>query len=681
MITPALQFLNVPGAAALGALIALFPLIVLLYFLKLKRQEQLISSTWLWHRTVEDLRVNAPFQRIRKNLLLLLQLLILAGLLFAWLRPAKMSAERGGKYRLLLIDTSASMNARDVPEGTRLDAAKMLAVERIEELLTTGEQSDLMAICSFNERVRLETPFVSDRNQLRKAVERIKPTYRATDFSDAAKLVNSLLSDKGSSELYIISDGRFEAPTFDAEGRFIERERDVEVSEDDFGGQDVEESVSESLRKSRLLRADQELQAGHVVFVPVGKCSNNVGITGLAVMSSPDNPKILNVHVRFQNFDVSERIVPFRLYFEDVLVESSQVVLPAGREYSNASFMLESASEGLLRAVVDVEDDLPEDNEVMTVLVRARPVRVLLVSSKRDWILEKLFDSDDRVVHDRMDSSLFAARDTSESEYDVVIINGQPAEFYDVPMENTIYMNCAPPADEGFTHLGSEKNPQIYYPNESHPVMRAVGMDMVTITEAMKIAVPRDAVSLLEGSVGPLISARVEGQRRIIHVGFNIYKSSWPLTISFPIFYANALRWLAGAEKDIADLKFSVGQMVELPRDFSNAETATVILPDQTKEEVRPQPDGSFYFTHTEQLGLYRVEAEDAQPFHFAINLMNPRGESFLMPEDEADVGGARVAGSVKMQKRTSELWKYLAVAAFAILCFEWYIFNRRVYV
>ncbi len=63
------------------------PLLLLLYFLKLKRREQIVSSTLLWKRAVQDLQVNAPFQRIRHNILLLLQLLMLLAILLAVAGP------------------------------------------------------------------------------------------------------------------------------------------------------------------------------------------------------------------------------------------------------------------------------------------------------------------------------------------------------------------------------------------------------------------------------------------------------------------------------------------------------------------------------------------------------------------------------------------------------------------
>ncbi len=61
-----------------GLLLAVPPAIILLYFLKLRREPLEVPSTYLWHRTIEDLHVNSIWQRLRQNLLLFLQLLLIA---------------------------------------------------------------------------------------------------------------------------------------------------------------------------------------------------------------------------------------------------------------------------------------------------------------------------------------------------------------------------------------------------------------------------------------------------------------------------------------------------------------------------------------------------------------------------------------------------------------------------
>ena len=126
-----------PMLAGIVAAIAI-PTLIILYFLKLRRIPREVSSTLLWKKTIQDLQANAPFQRLRKNLLLFLQLIVLGLILLALAQPRSATTSEQGKKYLIMIDRSASMAAVDgndtLGSKSRLERAKEEAITLIESL-------------------------------------------------------------------------------------------------------------------------------------------------------------------------------------------------------------------------------------------------------------------------------------------------------------------------------------------------------------------------------------------------------------------------------------------------------------------------------------------------------------------------------------------------------------------
>ena len=104
-------------------LLLLIPLLLLLYVLKLRRKTYVVSSCVLWEQAIEDMKANTPFQRLRRNLLLPLQIVFLTLMVFALARPFWRGAAYAAQNTILLIDGSASMKATDTGE-TRFEMAK-----------------------------------------------------------------------------------------------------------------------------------------------------------------------------------------------------------------------------------------------------------------------------------------------------------------------------------------------------------------------------------------------------------------------------------------------------------------------------------------------------------------------------------------------------------------------------
>src|SRR5262245_34376561 len=127
-----------PMYAYIAAAIAV-PSLIILYFLKLRRRDLEISTTLLWKKAIQDLQANAPFQKLRRNLLLFLQLLVLTGIILALGQPHIKGQNIVGSKHVILIDRSGSMAGLDEDDGkggkmSRLGAAKKQAVAMVESL-------------------------------------------------------------------------------------------------------------------------------------------------------------------------------------------------------------------------------------------------------------------------------------------------------------------------------------------------------------------------------------------------------------------------------------------------------------------------------------------------------------------------------------------------------------------
>src|SRR5262245_23732614 len=171
------------------------PLLILLYFLKLKRKPVQVPSTFLWKKSVEDLHVICLSQWLLNTILFILQLLVLLALIYGILAPRLHGAGGRGKHYILMIDNSASMSATDVAPN-RLEWAK---AEAIKEIDAAGD-NDFGMLIVFNSRAEIRHSYTSDRASLRQRVRDIEQTQRTTQIDEALHLADSLANPRTSTE-------------------------------------------------------------------------------------------------------------------------------------------------------------------------------------------------------------------------------------------------------------------------------------------------------------------------------------------------------------------------------------------------------------------------------------------------------------------------------------------------
>ena len=119
--------------------------------------------------------------------------------------------------------------------------------------------------------------------------------------------------------------------------------------------------------------------------------------------------------------------------------------------------------------------------------------------------------------------------------------------------------------------------------------------------------------------------------------------------------------------------------------------------PRPTAGRPRPStrtPQGTFVYNQADTTGLYHARWEPDGLLPFAVNLFDFRESDLAprglvpegVPESQADaykikIGYNPVVGTQQPMDRKQDWWKCLAGAVLAVLLFEWYIYNKRVYV
>lgn len=195
-------------ALSAAALFALIVPLVLFYFLKLRRPRLEVPSLYLWRQVLNDSRVNSPFQRFKRNLLLLLQLLALIALVLAAMQPYWRGREGRAERLPVLVDCSASMAALDRPGGrSRLDEAKARARKLIDELLPDQE----LCIVPFARTARRGTGFSNDKRVLRAALDAIEVEDVPSDIEAPLRLAQALGRSASFESVLFLSDGNVPA--------------------------------------------------------------------------------------------------------------------------------------------------------------------------------------------------------------------------------------------------------------------------------------------------------------------------------------------------------------------------------------------------------------------------------------------------------------------------------------
>lgn len=614
-----MTFLNPAGLLFLLAI----PVVIVFHLLKIRRQQVAVSSTLLWADSLRDQLASAPFRRLKPNLLLLLQLLTILVLALTLAKPVRTVLASGYERNVFILDVSASMQAGDV-QGSRFAAAQQAALAAVESL-RPGQRA---MVIESGQEARVLVPFTEDRRALRQAIQALQPLDVSGRLSEAFRLAQaSLLVGGGQAAVEVFTDGAYE------------------------------------------LSGLPDLGPTAIHWRRYAGRGHNIGVTAFEVRKTYFGSFDYQAYLSVANYSREPSTFELTLTLDGRPLKTERVNLdPEVKRSIVLPFTHDGG--GILRAEINAEDDLAADNHAAAVIPAPHPVRVLLVSQGNAF-LEKALAADPQVQVETGTVEQFG----KAGEYDVVILDGVPVKK--VPAGRYLFINTLPEGTS-LNLQGRVEDPPIIDWDRTHPVLRYLDLSKVIVQDAMRVRPMGSGRALVESNLTPLIYALDEGGLKAVFVGFDLYRTDFPLRVAFPLFVSNALRWLYPSQLEDAGLQLSTGQplTVSLP---AGSGAATVVDPTGKTHRLRPDADGRIGFVETTHAGIYAVKAGTWEQ-RFAVNLLD-EGESNIAPRAQFPTERAGQAPSQDHPTTfpsRQQLWRLFAALALALLLLEGVLYYRE---
>ncbi|MBO7402832.1 MAG: BatA and WFA domain-containing protein [Lachnospiraceae bacterium] len=598
------------------ALLALIPVIIILYLLKQKTEPHKFPSLFLWRETYRNMHSDTPWEKLKKSLLMVMQILTVIALIIALMSPYIRAKNATSDHVILVMDTSASMKTRYEGDETRLDIAIRDAVSFIERM-----PSD--ASISIIESNKDATLLLSDSSDKSLAIRKIK-ALEATNFTGSceagASMVHSMTVQWESCQVICYTDtalsGSFSGTTctvFDVynycENKYVE-----------YVGHGRNADGSLTIL-AKITNDSGEPLTGEANLYGDGK---------IIAVSAP-----LNIPAK--SSDV--------VYFENISFSGSSVCV----ELNNA------------------HDALPEDDRAYDIITDIKACEALLLTN-RNLYLEKAIALIDGInVTKSADAASFEVL-TAGKKYDLYIFDGMvPDEI--PPYGNLIFIDaydgniCAKDKEVGGIVVRTEESKlTAYLDNYKFGVSGASAVKLPLWADPFLVSRDENETYCI-GAYGS------ENGRAVCMLGFDFHNSDLPLKLEFPILMYNIMSYCAGTGM-LQTTVVNAGNSIHIN---SGQENVTITYPSGRSDALSSL---SANFSDTGELGVYslaRVRENKPEKEYFAVNF--PKSESTAIRSQSET--GHNVISVDATATGTMSLRTIIILIILGLLVAEWIVFLR----
>lgn len=452
-------------------LLLTIPPVIMLYILKRKYKEEVISSSLLWKEVYKNTRANTPWEKFKKNIMLLLQIIIILSIILALMSPFISIGGKSYKNVIMVIDNTASMNTIYDDSNSRLEQGKTLA----KEYLNSTKDGTNTYIISYDGTSNLLLNGDFNKSNAASIIDKISASYSSGDISDVVSFVKAIGDGIGE---------EYEALIF----------TDKQVAISDINGR----------------------------IVYLGNSGLNASVDNVSHKFVDDKVKVI---ANVTNNGDSLYEGDFSLYNGEELVAVQGVTLQVG-ESKTLYFELDSLNSDYLKGELSRKDILMEDNTYYHVVNENKVKKILLVTDENVF-LEKAFGIiENTEVYKTNDVSNI----TENDEYDLYVFDNKMPKV--MPSKGSIlFIN--PNSNEFFNVLEGGEIGQATAVKGS--VSSYLEDTQFTLSEYNIIETPYYGTNILTIDNNSIGFKGEINDRKIAALSFDLHSTDFALKKEFPI--------------------------------------------------------------------------------------------------------------------------------------------------
>ena len=608
-------FLNLSLPEFLAILGSLSSVVVALYLLDRMRKKHTVSTLRFF-----ELAQRAPVLKHRRRLQqpwsLVLQLVSMLLLLLAIAQLRFGSPARSSRDHVLILDTSAWMNARSGP-ARLIDQARAAARNYVKQLAP----SDRVMVLRADVLATPATVFESDRLKIQEAIDQTQPGAGPLNIQQALAYAQQAqkLQTQRPGEIVLIGAARA------------------------------------SNEEAALAAAPTNLR---IISIPGP--NEHVGLRRVSVHRSASEPDGWEVLVSVKNYGAAPHSVPMAVQFGGSPIGSRRFELKPGAE-EDATFRFKTRAAGWVEARLLTKDPFPEDTRAILELP-ARPLVPVTVYSTEPDLLKPVFNAIPGV------QATFESPANFNPNLHTGVVLLDRFTPPSPPQADTIWIE--PPAGKSpVAVVNTASGVKLKRWRVDHPLgagLRAGDIEL-TSTEVLRPG-PSD-VAIAETDAGAVLVAS-EGKFKTAVLGFHPVRAGMKYDLTTPLLFANMIHWMA---PDVfRSWQLTAGTVGTVDADLdTEANPASIHVQTEDGKVLPFSVDGHTVRFFAGAPGIVRVLTGDRE-LVYSLTLPQP-GDVVWKPASVLHGMPSRAP----YEPAAKDIWQWLAILGAAGLIADWILFGR----